>query len=95
MILATPLLPPWKVATPIGDGEAHILYDPGLDHPARFLCSIDATGEYWCFTQVEIRRNTNITEGRTRLTPFSPEINNRLSLMRAIADDIASRGTKR
>ncbi|WP_445493187.1 hypothetical protein [Rhodopseudomonas sp. RCAM05734] len=90
-LIATLLDPPWKVATPIGDAECHVIYDHGIDHPARYHCSIDATGEFWTFTQPEIRRNTNITEGRTRLTPFSAEIMARFAPMRAAIERLERR----
>jgi hypothetical protein len=55
------LKPAWQLATPMGDAECH-LFDPGgPDDVSRFLCSIDATGEFWWFTQREVRRNTNLT----------------------------------
>lgn len=77
--------PPWQVATPIGDAEC-LIFDPGAeDGFSRFFCAIRETGEYWWFTQPEIRRNTSITDGRTRLTPFSREIMERFAPMRAAA----------
>lgn len=80
--------PPWQLATPIGDAECH-LFDPGgADAISRFLCTINATGEFWWFTQREVRRNTNITEGRTALTPFSPEVMKRFRPMREAADKL-------
>jgi hypothetical protein len=82
------LNPPWKVATPIGDAEARIL-DPGSpDDVSRFLCVIEATGETWWVSQRDIRVNTNITEGRTKLTPFSAEAMKRFEPMRRIADKL-------
>ncbi len=80
--------PPWQLATPIGDAECH-LFDPGAaDDVSRFLCTINKTGEFWWFTQREVRRNTNITEGRTTLTPFSPEVITRFEPMRVAADKL-------
>jgi hypothetical protein len=77
---------PWQLATPIGDAECHIFDPGGADDVSRFLCTINATGEFWWFTQREVRRNTNITEGRTSLTPFSAEIMKRFAPMRAALD---------
>ena len=77
--------PPWQVATPIGDAEC-LIFDPGPDDGfSRFFCAVNATGEYWWFRQPEIRRNTSITDGRTRLTPFSTEIMKRFAPMREAA----------
>jgi hypothetical protein len=78
--------PVWQVATPIGDAEC-LIFDPGApDGFSRFFCAIIATGEYWWFTQPEIRRNTSITDGRTALTPFSTEAMERFAPMRRAAD---------
>lgn len=74
--------PPWKVATPIGDAEARIL-DPGSpDSTSRFLCIIEESLEMWWIDQRDIRLNTNITEGRLTMTPFSAESWERFRPMR-------------
>lgn len=78
--------PPLMLATPIGDAECDYELDHGVDHPSRYHCWICATGESWTFLQQEVRRNTNITEGRTRLTPFSAETMKRFAPMREAAD---------
>lgn len=86
------LNPPWKVATPIGDAEARIL-DPGSsDDVSRLLCVIEATGELWWLTQRDVRINTNITEGRTRLTPFSDVAWARFAPMRRAAAGLSEGG---
>ncbi len=85
--------PPWQLATPIGDAQCHVFIPGGRDEPARYHCSIDATGEFWEFTQVEVRRNTNITEGRTGLTPFAPDVMARFAPMRQVADAMSARAT--
>ncbi len=77
--------PPWQLATPIGDAECHIFDPGGADDVSRFLCTINATGEFWWFTQREVRRNTNITAGRTKITAFSREIMERFAPMREAA----------
>jgi hypothetical protein len=78
--------PPWQLATPIGDAECH-LFDPGgPDATSRFLCTINATGEFWWLDQRDVRRNTCLTDGRTTLTPFSQDAMDRFAPMRKIAD---------
>lgn len=80
--------PPWQLATPIGDADC-LLFDPGgIDDISRFFCAIKKTGEMWWFTQIEVRRNTNITEGRTKITPFSSEVMERFAPMRKDADKL-------
>ena len=82
------LNPPWLLATPIGDAECHI-FDPGsADEISRFLCTINATGEFWWFDQRDVRRNTNITDGRTTLTPFCAETMKRFAPMREAAEKL-------
>lgn len=83
-----PIVPPWQLATPIGDAECHMLDSGGPDSTSRFLCTINATGEFWYFDQRDVRRNTNLTEGRTTLTPFSAEAMERFAPMRAAADKL-------
>lgn len=77
--------PPWPVITPIGDAEALVFYPGTIDAPARFLCSVNATSEYWEFTQYDVRRMTCITEGRVWATPFSKESWERFRPMREAA----------
>jgi hypothetical protein len=77
--------PPWPVITPIGDAEALVFYPGTIDAPARFLCAVGATGEYWEFTQYDVRRMTCITEGRCSVTPFSAATWERFRPMRARA----------
>lgn len=77
--------PPWPIITPIGDAEALVLYEGTIDAPARFLCAIGATGEYWEFTQYDVRRMTCITEGRCAVTRFSEEAWERFRPMREAA----------
>lgn len=76
---------PWPMITPIGDAECLVFMPGGIDAPSSFLCTINATGEFWEFTQYEVRRSTNITEGRTRVTPFSVATMQRFAPMRAAA----------
>ncbi|XUM21084.1 hypothetical protein ACRAVF_33735 (plasmid) [Bradyrhizobium oligotrophicum S58] len=84
--------PPWKVATPMGDAEARIL-DPGsADDVSRLLCVIEATGELWWLTQRDVRINTNMTEGRTRITPFSAEAMTRFAAVRLAAERLNDKG---
>lgn len=83
-----PIDPPWQLATPIGDAECHIFDPGGADDVSRFLCTINATGEFWWFTQRDVRRNTCITDGRTKLTPFSAEAMARFAPMRAAAEKL-------
>ena len=78
--------PPLPLVTPIGDAECHLFDPAGRDDASRFLCSINATGEFWWFTQIEVRRQTNLTEGRSSVTPFSSDVIKRFAPMRKIAD---------
>ena len=80
------LEPPWPVITPIGDAEALVLYPGERDAPARFLCAVGASGEFWEFTQYDVRRMTCITEGRTKVTRFSEEAWERFRPMREAAE---------
>lgn len=83
--------PPWQLATPIGDAECHI-FDPGAaDSTSRFLCTINATGEFWWLDQRDVRRNTNLTEGRCRITAFSVEAMERFAPMRTAAERLNSK----
>ena len=80
--------PPWQLATPIGDAEC-LIFDPGAeDGFSRFFCVIEATSEFWWFDQRDVRRQTNITAGRTKMTPFSSEVMERFRPMREAADKL-------
>jgi hypothetical protein len=81
--------PPWQLATPIGDADGLVWIPGGRDEPSRFLCAIHTTGEFWEFTQLDVRRNTCITDGRTTLTPFSAEAMERFRPMREVAERLA------
>jgi hypothetical protein len=76
---------PWQLATPIGDAECHVFDPGGPDAVSRFLCTINDSAEWWWFDQRDVRRNTNLTEGRTTMTPFSKEAMERFAPMRKAA----------
>ena len=75
----TRISPPLWVSTPLGDAAAEFVIDRGPEHHLQWVCWIIETGECWTFRNPEIRRTTNITMGRDRLTPFSVETINRFS----------------
>ena len=56
--------------TPRGDAMAHFLIDRGDEHFLKFVTFIIETGEGWVFRQPDVRLWTNITEGRTSVSPF-------------------------
>lgn len=62
--------PPLALTTPLGDAMAVMVIDEGRDEPLRFVTFVSSTGECWAFTQPEVRLWTNLTEGRTRISPF-------------------------
>lgn len=67
----TRLSPPIWVETPLGEAEAEFLLDRGPEHHLQWICWILATGECWTFRNPEIRRTTNLTMGRDKISPFS------------------------
>jgi hypothetical protein len=62
--------PPLPLTTPLGDAMAVMVIDEGRDEPLRFVTFVSSTGECWAFAQPEVRLWTNLTEGRTRISPF-------------------------
>ena len=69
----TRLDPPIWVLTPLGEADAELLIDRGPEHHLEWVCFIRETGENWTFRNIEIRRATNVTAGRDRVTPFDEE----------------------
>jgi hypothetical protein len=52
------------VATPKGDGVAHMVIDYGPEHNLLWVVFIDSTGECWTYPNKDIRAQKNITLGR-------------------------------
>jgi hypothetical protein len=61
------------VQTPLGDADAEFMIEVGDEHHLQFVCWIHETGECWTFQSHEIRRATNVTMGRDRISPFSKQ----------------------
>lgn len=71
--------PPLWLETPLGEAEAEFIIDRGPEHHLQFVCFILATGECWTFRTPEIRRATNVTMGRDRVSPFAKSTERRFS----------------
>jgi hypothetical protein len=64
------LNPPLPLATPKGEGLAHVLIDYGPESDLYWTVFINATGEIWTFANRDVRASKNITLGRTH--PHAP-----------------------
>lgn len=64
------LNPPLPVITSRGKGVAHFLIDYGYEHHLTWVVFLDASGECWSFKNTDIRIQSNITHGRTHISPF-------------------------
>lgn len=62
MLQLDPALPVHVIGR--GNGLAHALIDYGLEHDLVFLVAMDATGEFWCVRNPEVRARWNLTMGR-------------------------------
>ncbi len=62
--------PIWLL-TPKGEAQAWAVTDPGPGQHLLWHVFVDKTGESWTFRNPEIRRNTSLTDGYDRVTPFS------------------------
>ena len=62
--------PPLPVFTPRGRGLAHFLIDYGYEHHLTWVVFLDSNGECWSFKNPEIRIQSNITHGRSHISPF-------------------------
>lgn len=58
------LNPPLPMNTPKGEGFAHILIDYGPESDLYWTVIITETGEFWTFSNREVRASKNITLGR-------------------------------
>lgn len=63
--------PPLPLATPKGEGLAHVLIDYGPELDLYWTVFITATGEIWTFSNRDVRAGKNITLGRT--APRAPQ----------------------
>lgn len=59
--------------TPLGDGHAYLVYNPGKGHHLEWTVAVDATGEFWTFPNPQVRRQTSISDGWAEVSPFRPE----------------------
>lgn len=59
------------VETPMGDADAEFLIEIGDEHHLQWICWIHETGECWTFPNHEVRKATNVTMGRDKISPFS------------------------
>lgn len=73
----TRLDPPIWVMTPRGEADAEFLIDRGPEHHLQWVCWLHENGECWTFRNIEIRRATNVTMGRDRVSPFDEETHER------------------
>lgn len=56
--------PPIPIDTPKGPGLAYFLRDYSADHDDFWTVAIDATGEFWTFSNRDVRAVKNFTMGR-------------------------------
>lgn len=75
----TRLDPPIWVMTPRGEADAELLIDRGPEHHLQWVCWLHENGECWTFRNPEIRRATNVTMGRDRVSPFDEETHERFA----------------
>lgn len=68
------LNPPLPVYTPKGPALAHLVIDYGPEHHLLWTCFLNAGGECWTFSNMEIRLEANLTMGRTKNGPDSAGI---------------------
>jgi hypothetical protein len=61
---------PIPLRTPKGNALAHFIIDYGLEHDLFWVCFQDDTGECWTWSNKDVRAQSNITHGRTHITPF-------------------------
>ena len=64
------LNPPLPMNTPKGEGFAHVLIDYGPESDLYWTVIITETGEFWTFSNREVRASKNITLGR--VAPGNP-----------------------
>jgi hypothetical protein len=60
--------PPIPLVTPRGRGLAHFLRDYGIEHDDYWTVVLDETGEWWTFSNREVRAQENITAGRCSIS---------------------------
>jgi hypothetical protein len=39
----------------------------------HWLCALDETGEFWCLANPQVRRQTSITDGWLKVSPWRDE----------------------
>ena len=68
MTQLSPLIP---LETPKGKATAHFLIDYGQEHSLIWVCFMDDTGECWSWKNEQVRLRTNLTMGRTVVSPVA------------------------
>jgi hypothetical protein len=66
--------PPIPLATPKGNGMAHVLLDYSTEYDLIWIVFIDDTGECWNFRNPEIRLQKNLTFGRTKTSEIKDNL---------------------
>jgi hypothetical protein len=65
---ATQLNPPIPLITPQGKALAHLVIDYGIEHDLIWVC-FQKNGEIWCYSNQDVRADTNITFHRVKKQP--------------------------
>jgi hypothetical protein len=65
--------PPIPVRTPLGDGHAYFVSNPGKGHHLEWTVAQDETGEFWTFPNPQVRRQTSISDGWLNVSPWREE----------------------
>ena len=68
--MITQLNPPIPMVTSRGKGYAHFLIDYSQDHNLSWVVFLDESGECWTFENPEIRIQTNMSLGRSEISPI-------------------------
>lgn len=58
--------PPIPVTTPKGKALAVVVRDYGIEHDDYWTCILNDTGEFWTFSNKQIKAQENKTLGRKR-----------------------------
>lgn len=69
------LNPPLWLETPKGQGLAHFVIDPGVEHDLQWVCFINETGEVWTFANPEVQaaKNRTLDCKRSKDMPLTQE----------------------
>lgn len=69
----TRLDPPIPFRTPLGDGHAFLVIDYGKGHHLQWVVASDDTGEIWTVSNPQVRRQTSISDGWLKVSPWRKE----------------------